>query len=132
MTPEQLWYADLIKPTWAPPDWVFGPVWAVLYAIIFVSFGFVAYRAWRKDIPWRVFLPFGSNLIFNVLFSPIQFGLRNNVLAMIDIVLVLVTLIWALRVIYPYYRSVSWVNIPYLLWVSFATVLQMSITWLNR
>jgi tryptophan-rich sensory protein len=132
MTPEQLWYAELIKPTWAPPDWIFGPVWTVLYAIILVSFGFVVYRAWRKDISWRVFLPFGSNLVFNVLFSPIQFGLRNNFLAMLDIVLVLVTLIWALRVIYPHYRWVSLVNIPYLLWVSFATILQVSITWLNR
>lgn len=132
MTPEQLWYAELIKPTWAPPDWIFGPVWTVLYAIILVSFGFVVYRAWRKDISWRAFLPFGSNLVFNALFSPIQFGLRNNFLAMLDIVLVLVTLIWALRVIYPHYRWVSLVNIPYLLWVSFATILQVSITWLNR
>jgi tryptophan-rich sensory protein len=79
-----------------------------------------------------VFLPFGLNLLFNLAFSPIQFGLKNNFLAAIDIVLVLATLLWALRSVWGRARWVALVNIPYLLWVSFATVLQLSITWLNR
>lgn len=88
--------------------------------------------AWQKTILIIVILPFILNLIFNFAFSPIQFGLKNNLLASIDIVLILGTLIWAMIVIYPYARWVSYIQIPYLLWVSFATVLQITITYLNR
>jgi len=126
-----LWYEALIKPTWAPPAWLFGPVWTVLYAIIAASYTYVIYLGITKRIPRIVLLPFVLNLIFNLLFSPIQFGLQNNLLATIDILLVLGTLIWALIAIYPHARWVSLINIPYLLWVSFATVLQITITVLN-
>lgn len=125
------WYATLIKPEWAPPAFLFGPVWTVLYAIILVSFGYVAYLFWKKRIPFPVFLPFVLNIVFNIAFSPIQFGLENNLLAAVDILLVLVTLIWAIASIWPRVRWVALVNIPYLLWVSFAMVLQFTITWLN-
>ncbi len=124
-------YADLLRPSWAPPSWLFGPVWSVLYAIIAVSFGAVFYRAWIGTLPWSVALPFALNLVFNAAFTPLQFVLRSNGLAAIDIVLVLATLVWALIVIYPYMPWVSYVNIPYVLWVSFATVLQLTITYLN-
>lgn len=125
------WYAALVKPEWAPPQWLFGPVWTMLYIVIIVSFGVVAWRVWRKEIPLPVFVPFILNIIFNLAFSPIQFGLRSNVLAAVDILLVLVTLVWALWMIRPYARWVALVNLPYLAWVSFATVLQLTITWLN-
>jgi tryptophan-rich sensory protein len=62
----------------------------------------------------------------------LQFGLRNNLLASIDIILILITLIWAMIAIWPYLRWVTYISIPYLLWVSFATILQVSITYLNR
>jgi benzodiazapine receptor len=128
------WYKNLIKPSWAPPSWVFGPVWSVLYVIIFITFGFVLYKALTHKISWFIALPFILNLIFNFAFTPIQFGLKNNFLAMIDILLVLLTLIWALVSILKIYPEFSWIvylNIPYLLWVLFATVLQITITYLN-
>lgn len=128
----QTWYSQLVKPSWAPPSWLFGPVWSVLYLIIFVSFGMVFYKVLNKELPFIVALPFILNLVFNLLFSPIQFGLQNNYLAALDIVLVLGTLIWAMVVIYPHIKWVALINIPYLLWVSFATVLQLTITYLNR
>ena len=125
------WYSQLIKPTWSPPAWLFGPVWTVLYMIIAASFGTVFYKAFTKQIPWIVALPFALNLIFNFAFTPLQFKLQNNLLAAIDILLVLGTLIWAMIAIWPHTRWVAYVNIPYLIWVSFATVLQLSITYLN-
>ncbi len=125
------WYQTLIKPEWAPPSWIFGPVWSVLYAIIAISFGYVAYRYFKGGLPFMVLLPFLLNLVFNSAFTPIQFGLQSNVLALIDILLVLGTLVWALYVVHPYAPWVSYVNIPYLVWVSFATVLQGTITYLN-
>jgi tryptophan-rich sensory protein len=126
-----IWYQMLIKPTWSPPAWLFGPVWSVLYVIITISFGSVFYKAFTKQIPWLVALPFALNLIFNLLFTPIQFGLQNNLLAAIDILLVLGTLIWAMIAIWPHTRWITYAQIPYLLWVSFATALQLSITYLN-
>jgi len=125
------WYQNLIKPSWAPPGWIFGPVWTVLYVIIFITFGTVFYKAFTGKIPWAVALPFALNLVFNFIFTPLQFGLKNNLLAAIDIVLVLGTLIWSFIVIWPYLRWVVYANIPYFLWVLFATILQLTITYLN-
>lgn len=126
------WYQTLTKPSWSPPAWLFGPVWTVLYALIAFSFGKVFYLAWQKRISLLVALPFVLNLIFNFAFTPLQFGLKNNYLAALDILLVLGTLIWAMVAIYPHRRWVTYLQIPYLLWVSFATALQLTITWLNQ
>lgn len=132
MNESAAWYARLNQPFFAPPAWVFGPVWSVLYVVIAASFGYVLYLAIKKRLPWSVFAPFGLNLCFNLAFSPIQFGLKNNLLAAIDILFILGTLLWALRVIWSRVPWVAYVNIPYLLWATFATLLQLSITWLNR
>lgn len=126
------WYGQLIKPTWAPPSWLFGPVWSVLYVLIAVSFGTVFYKVFTKQLPALVALPFVLNLIFNLSFTYFQFGLKSNILAAIDIILVLGTLIWAIVIIYPHIKWVALINIPYLLWVLFATVLQLTVTYLNR
>lgn len=126
------WYAQLAKPFFAPPAWVFGPVWTALYLIIAVSFGYVLLQCLRRKLPFNVLLPFLLNLVFNAAYSPIQFGLRNNPLASVDILMILGTLVWAMAAIWRRVRWVALVNIPYLLWVMFATVLQFSITWLNR
>lgn len=128
------WYSKLIKPTWSPPSWIFGPVWALLYMVIAITFGTVFYKAFTKQIPMIFALPFFLNLIFNFLFTPIQFGLKNNLLASIDILLVLCTLIWALYALWNYSQDFRWIvyaNIPYLLWVAFAAFLQLNITYLN-
>lgn len=125
------WYQELIKPEWAPPAWLFGPVWTVLYILIAISFGYVFWMYYKKQINFKILAPFLLNLVFNFAFTPIQFGLQNNILAAIDILLVLGTLIWFMVAIYPKAKWVSFINIPYLCWVSFATVLQFTITFLN-
>lgn len=125
------WYATLIKPTWAPPAWLFGPVWSVLYAIIAVSFTYVFYKTYTGDVPYWIAGLFLFNLLANAAFTPLQFGLQNNLLAAIDIVAVLVSLALALYFIYPYAPWVMYANLPYLLWVSFATILQFTVTYLN-
>lgn len=126
------WYSQLIKPFWAPPSWLFGPVWTILYVLIAISFGAVFYKVITRKLNWMVALPFALNLVFNLAFTPIQFGLQNNLLAAIDILLVLGTLIWAMIVIYPRARWIAYIQIPYLLWVLFATILQLTITYLNK
>jgi len=126
------WYSQLVKPSWSPPSWLFGPVWTFLYVLIAISFGKVFFMAWQKQIALVVVLPFVLNLIFNFAFTAIQFGLKNNYLAAVDILLVLGTLIWAMVAIYPHARWITYMQIPYLLWVLFATVLQLTVTYLNK
>ncbi|NBC30580.1 MAG: tryptophan-rich sensory protein [Spirochaetes bacterium] len=123
-------YRELIRSGWAPPAWLFGPVWSVLYTIIAISYGYVFYRILTGLLPRILALPFLSNLIFNAAFSPLQFGLQNNLLALIDLLL-LGTLLWAMVAIYPHARWVALVNLPYLGWVTFATILQGTITYLT-
>lgn len=125
------WYESLIKPSFAPPSWLFGPVWSVLYTIIFITFGIIFYRIYKGEFSKKLAIPLGLNLLFNFLFSPIQFGLQNNILAAIDITLVLITIIWSVNLLLKESKTLAYLQIPYLLWVSFATILQYSITVLN-
>ena len=125
------WYQQIIKPTWSPPVWLFGLVWTFLYLLIAISFGTVFYKTATKQLALIVALPFVLNLIFNFAFTPLQFGLKNNLLAAADILLVLATLVWAMVAIYPHAKWIAYIQIPYLLWVAFATVLQFTITYLN-
>ena len=131
MISTQQWYALLQKPWFAPPAWVFGPVWSILYVLIIISFGAVFLNVIRKHWPAKIALPFAINLVANLLYTPLQFGLRNNALALLDILIILATIVWMVRAIWPRARWVAWMQLPYALWVTFACILQMSITWLN-
>ncbi len=125
------WYEQLIKPSWAPPAWVFGPVWTILYLIIFITYGITFWLIITKRIPFYIGIPFILNMIFNFSFTTIQFGLKNNFLASIDVLLVLITIIATIILILPYNKWIAIFQLPYLVWVSFATVLQITITYLN-
>lgn len=126
------WYTHIKKPKWAPPKWIFGPVWSVLYVLIFISFGKVFLMAIQKEMPVIIILPFVLNLFFNFIFTSIQFGLKNNLLAALDIILIWSTIIWAMFIIFPYAQWIAYMQIPYLAWVTFATTLQFTVTYLNR
>lgn len=126
------WYESLNKPTWAPPPWVFGTVWSVLYPIIIAVNIYVVTLYLNGRIGLFIAIPFWLNLFFNVIFTPLQFGLRNNVLATIDIYLVLATIIWAMIVIWPVSKISAVAFIPYLIWVIVATALQTYIAIHNR
>jgi len=126
------WYSQIIKPTWSPPAWLFGPVWTFLYILIALSYGKVLIIFFQKKISWLILLPFILNLVFNFAFTPLQFGLKNNLLASIDILLILGTLIWLMIAIFPYEQWITYIQFPYLIWVTFATILQITITYLNK
>lgn len=127
-----LWYSQIQKPWFAPPSWVFGPVWSVLYILIAISFGYVFYQTIiTRRWPLMIAVPFMINLAANLLFSPIQFQLQNNLLATIDILVILLTVPWMIRAVWQRAAWVAWMQLPYALWVGFATVVQISITWMN-
>ena len=125
------WYQSLVKPSWTPDPATIGTVWQILYPIIFVTFTFVLVQAIRRKVPWKAALPFAVNLAANLLFTPIQFGLRSLLLAAVDILVVWGTIIWMVVAIWKYYKWVAFAQVPYFVWVSIATALQLSITWNN-
>ncbi len=125
------WYNSLAKPAWTPAPATIGLIWQILYPIILVSFGFVFVQMLRGKVGWQVALPFAINLVANLIFTPIQFGMRNLPLAAVDILIVWVTIIWMMVVVWRHYRWVAVAQAPYFIWVSLATVLQLSITVLN-
>lgn len=131
MESSQEWYKSLLKPNWAPEPQVFGQVWSVLYPIIFGVNVYVIYLLINNRITWMVALPFWLNLFFNLVFTPLQFGLRSNLLALIDLVFIIITLIWAMAAIWPISKISTVLFIPYLIWVIIAGILQLSITMKN-
>ncbi len=130
--PWREWYDALAKPSWTPAPATIGLIWSILYPIILITFGFVFVQAIRGKLPWRVALPFTINLVANLIFSPIQFQLRNLPLASADILIVLGTIPWMMLAVWPHHRWVAFAQVPYLVWVSIATVLQLVITAWNR
>ncbi|MCO6455521.1 MAG: tryptophan-rich sensory protein [Pirellulaceae bacterium] len=125
------WYDSLAKPSWTPEPVTIGLIWQILYPIILITFGFVFVQAMRKKVPWKVALPFAINLVANLIFTPIQFGLRNLPLASVDILIVWGTILWMMVAVWKHYKWVAVAQVPYFVWVSIATVLQLAITWWN-
>ena len=104
----------------------------VLYPVILASFGFVFLQAFRLEVLWGVALPFALNPVANLLFMPISSGLRSVPLAAADIVVVWATILCCVFAVWPHYKWVGVAQVPDLVWVSFATAVQMSITWPNQ
>jgi tryptophan-rich sensory protein len=129
--PWMQWYNSLAKPSWTPPPATIGLIWQILYPIIIVTFGFVLAQTARKKLPWKTAVPFAINLASNLIFTPIQFGLRNLPLASLDILIVWTTIVWMIVAIWRHHRWVAVAQVPYLIWVSLATILQLSITAMN-
>ncbi|MFC7479298.1 TspO/MBR family protein [Luedemannella flava] len=120
-------YAGLARPAWAPPSWLFGPVWTVLYVMIAVA-GWLAWR--RVGWTWPL-VPYAVQLVLNAAWTPIFFGLGAYGLATADIVAlwfaigVTVVAFWRVR------RAAAWLLVPYWAWVSYATALTVAIWRLN-
>ena len=125
------WYESLQKPTWTPDPGTIRVIWQGLYPIIIFSFGYVFFKAIQGKISWSVALPFAINLIKNLSFTPLLFGVRSLNLASVDIIVVLATIIWGMTLIWRHYRWVAIAQVPYLIWVTIATCLQLAITHMN-
>jgi len=125
------WYAGLNKPSFTPPNWIFSPVWISLFVLMGISL----FLVWRKqDHPFfRVALIcFSIQLLLNVLWSIAFFGLKSPLLGLIDILLLWIAI---LLTIYAFFKVSRWAGgllLPYLLWVSFAAVLNFFLWTLNR
>ena len=126
--PWKTWYDALEKPAWTPEPSTISLIWTLLYPVILVTFGYVFVQVlWRK-LTWPVAIPFAINLLANIAFTPILFGLRNLPLVALDIAIVWLTILWAMKAIWPHHRWIAFAQIPYLVWVTIASVLQFTIT----
>jgi benzodiazapine receptor len=131
----QGWYQTLQKPGWNPPDWVFGPVWTMLYLMIAVA----GWRVWNR-LPAAVFSqrfmhhvmrPYWLQLLFNFAWSLLFFGLKSPLAGAFDIVLLLAAIGWNIQRFRTVDRVAAWLLVPYLLWVCYATSLNFAILALN-
>jgi benzodiazapine receptor len=125
------WYATLNKPFFAPPNWIFGPVWTLLYFLMGVSFYLIWKIGWQKKKVKDAGLFFLAQLVLNFIWSPIFFGLRSPLLGLIVIVAMWTLIVMTMKKFYPLSRMAFYLLIPYLLWVSFATILNATILVLN-
>jgi benzodiazapine receptor len=125
------WYAGLLKPRFMPPDWIFAPVWISLYILM----GVAAFLVWRRglhhQVVRRALAIFGVQLALNVLWSFLFFGLRSPLAGLIGISILGIAIILTVQSFLKVSRTAGLLLIPYFLWVSFATGLNLSIWWLN-
>lgn len=125
------WYNALDKPAWTPAPATIGLIWRILYPIILFSLVFVVVQVVRGKLPRAALWPFLVNLVANLIFTPIQFGLRNLPLASVDILIVWGSIVWMIATVWKPHRWLALLQLPYLTWVSIATVLQLTITFRN-
>ncbi|MCX7887978.1 MAG: tryptophan-rich sensory protein [Verrucomicrobiae bacterium] len=121
------WYPTLAKPPWTPPAWVFGPVWAVLYALMATA----AWLAWRKAPRSAAIVWFGIQLALNGAWSPLFFGCRNIALALLDVVALWVAAGITMRKFWKVSVAAGALFAPYWAWVTFAVVLNFAIWRMN-
>lgn len=129
------WYASLVKPSFNPPSWIFGPMWTLLYILMGIS----VYLVWsssssslfnKKNNKTAVYL-FWIHLFFNAIWSMIFFGMQNIGLAMLDILIIWTFIVVLIIKFWRINKVSAYLLIPYLLWVSFASLLNFSIWVLN-
>ncbi|MBT3412909.1 MAG: tryptophan-rich sensory protein [Candidatus Jacksonbacteria bacterium] len=125
------WYATLTKPALNPPSWVFGPVWTTLYALMGIAAFLIWKQGWEKKEVKIALGAFGAQLVLNTLWSIMFFGLQNPGLALINILLLWLAIIWTMVGFYKISKPAMYLLVPYILWVSFATYLNYALWTLN-
>ena len=121
------WYSEILLPSFNPPSWVFGPVWTTLY--IFMSIA--AWSAWKQTSDKKILQIYFIHLFFNSMWSVIFFGFHQIFVALIDLGIILIFIIWLMRIYYHVNKISFLLMIPYLLWSSYALILNGAIFYLN-
>ena len=121
------WYSEIILPTFNPPSWVFGPVWTTLYILMSVALWIV----WNNSSDKKVLQVYFFHLFFNAIWSVIFFGFHQVLIALIDLIIILAFIIWLMKIYYQINKISFVLMTPYLLWSSYALVLNTTIFYLN-
>lgn len=126
------WYVFLEKPNFNPPNWLFAPVWTILYVMMGISAGLIWHAGWKHQQVQKAIMLFLAQLMFNATWSVVFFGTQSPEAALVIIVLLLVLIWLCIRMFMPINKWGAYLLVPYFLWVSFAAVLNASIVYLNR
>ena len=121
------WYEGLAKPSWRPPNWLFGPVWTILYAMMAVS----AWLVWKKAGFGSALLMFAAQLLINGIWSPVFFGAQSLGGGLVVIVALWFAIVGTIAMFWPVSLAAALLLLPYLAWVSFATVLNAAVWRMN-
>ena len=121
------WYSEIILPSFNPPSWVFGPVWTTLYIFMSVA----AWSAWNKTSDKTILKIYFVHLFFNSIWSIIFFGFHQIFIALIDLGVILIFIIWLMKIYYQVNKISFLLMTPYLLWSSYALILNATIFYLN-
>ncbi len=125
------WYTTLNKPFFNPPNWLFAPVWTLLYAMMGLAAGLVWASTDASKSRNTALVVFGVQLLLNSLWSILFFGLRNPTLALVEIILLWAAIAFTIKKFRPINSTAAWLLVPYLLWVTFASILNTAIVILN-
>ena len=126
-TYKEPWYSQIILPSFNPPSWVFGPVWTVLYILMSVAI----WRIWINYYDNKILNLYFLHLLFNMIWSIIFFGFHQIFLALLNLLIILFFIIWLMKIYYKTTKLSFLLMVPYLLWSSFALLLNTSILYLN-
>lgn len=121
------WYASLAKPPFNPPNWVFAPVWSLLYILIAIA----GWRTWQRPPGNRAMRAWAAQLVLNCLWSPTFFGAKMMGVALVVILLLLVSIVVFIARTWNSDRLSAWLFVPYAAWVAFASLLNASLLLLN-
>lgn len=123
------WYQTINKPFFTPPSWVFGPAWTTLYLLMGISL----FLIWKSEHPMKktALWLFALQLVLNGIWSPAFFGLESPILGLVVIIPLWIMIVVCIRFFLPINKAASYLLIPYLMWVSFATALNAGIWYLN-
>jgi tryptophan-rich sensory protein len=128
----EIWYNTIEKPSFNPPNWIFAPVWTMLYICIAVAGGIIWDKIKTHPLAKKAMTFFIIQLILNTLWSFLFFGLKNPLIALLEIILLLLIIYETYMIFNKINKIAGYLFIPYLLWVSFAMLLNGSIWWLNK
>jgi tryptophan-rich sensory protein len=121
------WYTNLVKPSFNPPNWIFGPVWTTLYILM----GIALYLAVKHKAGIKAIIVFAAQLLLNTFWTIIFFGFEKTGLALIEIVVLWAFILWTIMLFYKKSKAAAYLLIPYILWVTFAALLTLAIYILN-
>ena len=125
------WYSYLTKPAFMPPDWLFGPAWTILYGMMAISLFIIWRQGLDKSGGKTAFIIFLAQLIVNAMWTPVFFGLKMPWLAMVLIIILWLLIFLTIAIFAKLSRLGAWLLVPYLGWVTFATILNGTILYLN-
>jgi tryptophan-rich sensory protein len=126
------WYATLNRPSFSPPDWLFGPVWTTLYIMMGIAAGLLWQQGIASPAVKAAIIAFAVQLALNAIWSPLFFGQHSPLFGLIDIILLWLAIVVTIILFWQVHRTAALLLVPYFLWVSFATILNLRLWQLNR